>query len=105
MYSRIPVPRVDWKEKPHDMPCTFPMIGLSSEQLCIWQVGCWIRRLYGLFRGAVFTLIPIIITGGIHMDGFMDTMDAPESWGDQGKVGDSERILMRVHCYWAWAVI
>ena len=29
--------------------------------------------------------IPFLVTGGIHMDGFMDTMDAVHSYGDRTK--------------------
>ncbi len=31
------------------------------------------------------TLIPVFVSGGIHLDGFMDTMDALGSWGDKEK--------------------
>ena len=34
---------------------------------------------------AVMTLIPVFVSGGIHLDGFMDTMDALGSWGDKEK--------------------
>ena len=33
-----------------------------------------------MLRGAVGALLPILVTGGIHMDGFMDTSDALASW-------------------------
>ena len=33
-----------------------------------------------LLRGAVGAMIPILVTGGIHLDGFMDTSDAIASW-------------------------
>ena len=65
----------------------------------------------GLFRGVVFTLIPIIITGGIHMDGFMDTMDALGSWGDREKkleiLKDSHAgafAILGMGCYRMWSV-
>ena len=65
----------------------------------------------GLFRGVVFTLIPIIITGGIHMDGFMDTMDALGSWGDREKkleiLKDSHAgafAILGMGCYLMWSV-
>ena len=65
----------------------------------------------GLFRGVVFTLIPIIITGGIHMDGFMDTMDALGSWGDREKkleiLKDSHAgafAILGLGCYLMWSV-
>ena len=64
-----------------------------------------------LFRGVVFTLIPIIITGGIHMDGFMDTMDALGSWGDREKkleiLKDSHAgafAILGMGCYLMWSV-
>ena len=55
MYSKIPMPRVDWKGEG-----TF-------------------------FYAVVLTLIPVFITGGIHLDGFADTMDAKSSYGDREK--------------------
>ena len=87
MYSRIPVPRVDWeKENMRYAMCFFPMIGVVIG--AVMYLAGWLldKAAVGtLFRGVVFTLIPIIITGGIHMDGFMDTMDALGSWGDREK--------------------
>ena len=87
MYSRIPVPRVDWKkENMRYAMCFFPMIGVAIG--AVMYLAGWLldkTAVGGLFRGVVFTLIPIIITGGIHMDGFMDTMDALGSWGDREK--------------------
>lgn len=113
MYSRIPVPRVDWeKENMRYAMCFFPMIGvvigavmyLAGRLLDKTSVG-------GLFRGVVFTLIPIIITGGIHMDGFMDTMDALGSWGDREKkleiLKDSHAgafAILGMGCYLMWSV-
>ena len=87
MYSRIPVPRVDWKkENMRYAMCFFPMIGVAIG--AVMYLAGWLLDkavVSTLFRGVVFTLIPIIITGGIHMDGFMDTMDALGSWGDREK--------------------
>ena len=37
------------------------------------------------FYAVVLTLIPVFITGGIHLDGFADTMDAKSSYGDREK--------------------
>ena len=36
-----------------------------------------------LLRGTVAAAIPIMITGGIHLDGFCDVSDAMASWGDK----------------------
>ena len=40
----------------------------------------------GSFLAAgILLAVPIFITGGIHMDGFMDTCDARASYGDREK--------------------
>ena len=64
-----------------------------------------------LFRGAVFTLLPVFISGGIHMDGFMDTMDALASYGDKEKklaiLKDTHAgafAILGVGCYLVWNV-
>ena len=36
-------------------------------------------------RGASFVLLPVLVTGGIHMDGFLDTTDALSSWQPREK--------------------
>lgn len=113
MYSRIPVPRVDWKkEKMRYAMCFFPMIGVVIG--AVMYLAGWLldkTSVGGLFRGVVFTLIPIIITGGIHMDGFMDTMDALGSWGDREKkleiLKDSHAgafAILGMGCYLMWSV-
>lgn len=85
MYSKIPIPRVEWKED--NMKYTmvfFPVVGVIIGVI-VYFAGEVLFRLQcgGLFRAAIFTVIPIIISGGIHMDGFMDTMDALGSYGDR----------------------
>ena len=113
MYSRIPVPRVNWeKENMRYAMCFFPMIGVVLG--AVMYLAGWLldkTSVGGLFRGVVFTLIPIIITGGIHMDGFMDTMDALGSWGDREKkleiLKDSHAgafAILGMGCYLMWSV-
>ena len=113
MYSRIPVPRVDWKkENMRYAMCFFPMIGVVIGAV-MYLAGWMLDKVAvgTLFRGVVFTLIPIIITGGIHMDGFMDTMDALGSWGDREKkleiLKDSHAgafAILGMGCYLMWSV-
>ena len=113
MYSIIQVPRVDWKkENMRYAMCFFPMIGVVIG--AVMYLAGWLldkTSVGGLFRGVVFTLIPIIITGGIHMDGFMDTMDALGSWGDREKkleiLKDSHAgafAILGMGCYLMWSV-
>ena len=81
-YSRIPVPQVEWSEENRRYSmCFFPLIGLIIG-LLLWGWLALCRCLgIGLFvQGAVSALLPLILTGGIHMDGYMDTTDALASW-------------------------
>ena len=38
-----------------------------------------------VFRAAVLTVLPVLLSGGIHMDGYMDTCDAIHSYGSREK--------------------
>ena len=78
MYSRVPVPQVEWSER--SMKYTFlffPAVGLLEGALLL-GIGRLLRLggIAPLPRGAFLTLFVFMYTGGIHMDGFMDTMDA-----------------------------
>ena len=81
-YSRIPMPQVEWSEENRKYTmCFFPLIGVVIG-LLVWG---WLRlgdalAIGPLLRGAVCALLPLLVTGGIHMDGFMDTSDALASW-------------------------
>ena len=37
------------------------------------------------FTAVVLVLVPVIVTGGIHVDGLLDTSDALSSWRDREK--------------------
>ena len=88
MYSRIPVPTVDWNEKNMKYAmCFFPVVGGITGLL---KAGAGYLILeytsFGkLFFEAVMTLIPVLVTGGIHLDGYADTIDALSSYGDREK--------------------
>ncbi len=81
-YSRIPVPQVEWTEENRRYSmCFFPLVGLVIG-LAVWGWFALCAKLgIGPFlRGAAAALLPLLISGGIHMDGFMDTLDALASW-------------------------
>ncbi len=88
MYSKLPVPRVEWKkENMRYALCFFPLIGLIIGALCMgwfYLSGSW-KNLSELSREGIMILIPLIISGGIHIDGYMDVMDALHSWSDKKK--------------------
>lgn len=82
MYSRIPMPRCEWNDKSmrYSM-CFFPFVG------CVLGVcgagiyfGMEMLGFAGISRALVLTVFPLAFTGGIHMDGYLDTMDAKNSW-------------------------
>ena len=103
MYSKFPMPRVDWEKKALSWAlCWFPLVGLAVGAV-LWL---WLALAGWLGFGAVFTaalalLLPIALSGGIHLDGYADTCDALSSYGDREK---KLEILKDPHCG-AFAVI
>ena len=82
MFSKIPVPRADWdKENMKYMMCFFPAIGVVIGLLECGYGWLSVKLEFGsLMRAAGFVLIPLLVTGGIHLDGFLDTVDALSSY-------------------------
>ena len=102
-YSRIPMPRFEWKDE--DMRysiAAFPLVGAVLGLL-----------FYGLFRGAAYlelpgmatalllTAVPLIVTGGFHVDGFMDVADALSSF----KTREEKLAILKDPHIGAFAVI
>lgn len=82
MYSKIPMPQFKWEEKDmRYMLCFFPWVGIVIG-VCIylWNMICVRLGIGNLCRTLIGTAIPLLITGGFHVDGFMDTMDAFHSY-------------------------
>ena len=77
-FSQIPVPQVQWKpESMRYMMCFFPIIGMVIGLLLAgWAWLCAALGFGAILQAAGYALIPICVTGGIHMDGFADTCDA-----------------------------
>lgn len=77
-YSRIPMPRVEWSEASRSRVLWFfPAVGVVVGLfLSGWFWLCeWLSIGRGLFA-AGGVVIPLAVTGGIHMDGFCDVCDA-----------------------------
>ncbi|MBO4937575.1 MAG: adenosylcobinamide-GDP ribazoletransferase [Oscillospiraceae bacterium] len=83
MFCSIPAPQV-WDEKAKDKMLLFlPVVGLEIG--AIWAVLAWLCRLLdlpALVTGLVLSAYPYIVTGFIHLDGYMDVTDAVKSWRD-----------------------
>lgn len=86
-YSRLPMPQVEWNER--NMRCTlafFPLVG-AAVGLIFWGVDalCGLLEVGTLLRAALRTAVPIAVTGGIHLDGYCDTVDALASHAPREK--------------------
>ena len=83
MFCAIPAPQA-WDEKAKDKMLLFlPIVGLEIGVL--WAALAWLCRLLNLpalVAGLVLCAYPFLITGFIHLDGFMDVTDAVKSWRD-----------------------
>lgn len=82
MYSKIPMPKTDWNEKNmrYSM-CFFPLIGVVIGALTyLWCFICKQLDFGSILRVAGYLVIPVLVTGGIHLDGFIDTQDALSSY-------------------------
>lgn len=81
MYSRLPVPQVEWNEKNMKYAfCFFPLIGVFiGGVVWLWLQAAAFWGFGDSLRAAVCVALPLLITGGIHLDGFCDTVDALSS--------------------------
>lgn len=87
MYSRIPMPQVAWKEENRRYTlCFFPLVGcVIGGMLVLWRWVCvWLGFGQLLFAGGAAAL-PLLVTGGIHLDGLADVTDAKAACADRSK--------------------
>lgn len=83
MYSKLPMPRIAWTPaNTRHVMCFFPVVGILTGG-CVWGIGTFLleKECGVLLFASVMTLLPIIINGGIHLDGMLDTIDALASYG------------------------
>lgn len=85
--TRLPVPRLsaetkDWERSPAFYPVVGLLLGLL---LAAWS---WLmQQVFPASLAAVLTLtFWVFITGGLHLDGWMDLADGLGSWRDREKV-------------------
>ena len=78
MFSAIPMPQFPWEERGMRYSlCAFPLVGaLIAVCVFFWGKLCLLLVLPEILRGAGLCLLPVLITGGIHLDGYCDTCDA-----------------------------
>lgn len=87
MFSKIPIPKIEWNKKNmRYMFVFFPLIGvLIGGVAFLWFYFCRQFNVAPLMYSGVAFLLPVLITGGIHIDGFVDSCDAICSYGDRQK--------------------
>ena len=87
MYSRIPVPKTEWNaDNMKYSMIFFPFVGaVIAALLFAWHSlsSCFGKLIPSEAEALIALSIPVFISGGIHLDGFMDTSDALSS--HQGK--------------------
>ena len=78
MFCAIPFPGNIWDEKARDKMLLFlPLVGL--EMGAIWALAGWLCRHFALkplITGLILAVMPYLLSGFIHLDGFMDVTDA-----------------------------
>lgn len=82
MYSRLPMPQVEWKEENRRYSLAlFPFVGaVIGGLLVLWTYLCGLLNAGKWLYAAVCCIIPVAVTGGIHADGFCDVTDARSSY-------------------------
>ena len=77
-YSIVPVPQFEWNEKNMKYAiCFFPVVGILCDAVLYgWYTLCTALNVSAVLFGVVAVCLPLLLTGGIPMDGYMDTVDA-----------------------------
>lgn len=87
LYSQIPMPRFIWESE--DMKyhlIFFPWVGAVIGFLeYVWHIFSTSKGLPLLMQVCISISIPILVTGGFHIDGFLDSMDAFHSFQSREK--------------------
>ncbi|MBO4904644.1 MAG: adenosylcobinamide-GDP ribazoletransferase [Lachnospiraceae bacterium] len=86
LYSRIPVPH-SWAGDDIEGAITpLPLVGVLIAVVMFGLAYLLDLLKCPVFAGAVIvTAVPLLVTGGFHADGFMDTADALRSYADREK--------------------
>lgn len=103
MFCALPLPYRGWNEEARPLMLLFlPLIGLEIG-LC-WAALAWLSRLLALkplVSGLILCAWPYLATGFIHLDGFLDVIDAVRSWRDL----EQRRQILKDSHVGAFAVI
>lgn len=96
MFSAIPMPKIEWNARNMKYALVaFPLIG-AVIGLALWGISALLSLIQAppILCGALYCIVPVLITGGIHIDGFADTLDALASHAEPEK---KQEILKDPH--------
>lgn len=87
MYSIVPVPGLKWDSRgDRHMLAMYPLVGLliGGIWLGIARLLIWLG-IAPMPLGALLTAVPFVLTGFLHLDGYMDVCDAVLSRRDRAR--------------------
>lgn len=86
-FTHLPVPRVEWNEdNMRYMMMWFPFIGfIVGLFVALWILVSDLVGFGVVLRAVGITIVPLAVTGGFHLDGFMDVIDAQMSHAEPEK--------------------
>lgn len=103
MFCAIPFPGNIWDEKARDKMLLFlPVVGLEIG--AVWAALAWLcglLKIPGLVKGLILAVYPYLVTGFIHLDGYMDVTDAVKSYRSL----ERRREILKDSCVGAFAVV
>ncbi len=103
LYSQIPMPIFKWEDDDmkHNL-VFFPWVGAVIGGIIYGlMVAFSYIRLPIIAKLALLSLIPLIVTGGFHVDGFMDVQDALKSY----KSKEEKLVILKDPSVGAFAII
>ncbi|MBM6998640.1 adenosylcobinamide-GDP ribazoletransferase [bacterium] len=85
MFSRLPVPAAAWDERGmRTAICWWPLVGVVQAALTAgWGALAAALWLPAPLAALGFVAVPPLVTGGLHVDGMADTVDALASHADR----------------------
>ncbi|GAA0069361.1 adenosylcobinamide-GDP ribazoletransferase [Clostridium sardiniense] len=103
MFSVIPAPRYKWeKENTKNILKFYPFVGaiIGALWVLLYSILNWFN-INDILISAVLLIYPIMITGMLHLDGFMDICDAILSRRDR----ETKLKILKDSCTGAFSVI
>lgn len=80
-FTRLPVPKVEWDSgNMRFMLACLPVVGIVVGLIvAAWCLVCDAVGFSPVLKAAGIALVPLAVTGGFHLDGFSDVVDAQSS--------------------------